>query len=109
MVINYRDTFSQMTTKEKRKEQWNSKNRHPRGWDRWRCSTFLEMISAKLDRAIIAADKVANFTPACKEQLIEKTNAYEDFLDSLEDAANYLEKLRDLSKEIDYVSNQRMP
>ncbi|MGL5134414.1 MAG: hypothetical protein ACRC78_17955 [Planktothrix sp.] len=103
------DTFLPMTTKEKRIDQWNSKTGLARGWDRWRCSTFLEMISAKIDRAIIAADKVTHFTLFCKEDLPEKQRIYDDYIDSLEDAANYLEKLREISKNISYVSNHKMP
>ncbi len=80
--------------KKEREAQWNTGRDQPRGWDRWRTSTFLEMIAAKLDRAIIAQDKI-NFAISDlghEELEVIHSKLREDGIDSLKDASNYLRK-----------------
>lgn len=73
-----------MNLKQERNEQWGSSEN--RGWDRWRITTFLEVIEAKAGRAIIAQGK----TKDADSTTLEK--ARKDLIDSLEDLINYTNK-----------------
>ena len=66
-----------MNLKQERNEQWGSSEN--RGWDRWRLSTFLEVIEAKAGRAIIAQNIILN------THGITNGKAEHDLIDSLQD------------------------
>lgn len=72
--------------KQERNEQWGSSEN--RGWDRWRITTFLEVIEAKAGRAVIAQSKLQEETEPTK---ITKLN--DDLIDSLKDLINYTNKV----------------
>jgi len=90
--------------------QWGNNNKTPRGWDRYRCSTFLEVIGAKLDRATQAQQQLTDLKdhPQKNQEVVDKIKKLEeDGIDSLMDAQNYLEKCLKKIKEDRqfYISN----
>lgn len=68
--------------KQERNEQWGSSEN--RGWDRWRITTFLEVIEAKAGRAVIAQHKYT------EDNDLKYRN---DLIDSLQDLINYTNKV----------------
>lgn len=76
----------QMNIKEERNKQWGSSNN--RGWDRWRITTFLEMIEAKAGRAIIA-QRMNEYAANINEDQEKVIKSKQDLIDSLEDLINY--------------------
>ena len=77
-----------MKLKEERNKQWGSNK--GRGWDRYRITTFLEIIEAKAGRAIIA------------HELYKQDNDgkyYTDLTDSLEDLINYSQQCLSILRE----------
>lgn len=82
--------MSKESLKKERDQQWGSSIN--RGWDRWRLSTFLEVIEAKAGRAIIAQNMLTG-------DLTADEKIKTDLIDSLQDLINYtnaaLKKLED--------------
>lgn len=77
-----------MKLKEERDKQWGSNK--GRGWDRYRITTFLEIIEAKAGRAIIAQE-------LCSQD--NNSKYLIDLTDSLEDLINYSQKCLSILKE----------
>ena len=75
--------MSKESLKKERDQQWGSSIN--RGWDRWRLSTFLEVIEAKAGRAIIAHTLILD-SPTVNDK------AEDDLVDSLQDLINYANK-----------------
>lgn len=86
--------------KEERQKQWGSSVN--RGWDNYRASTFIEVIIAKLDRALIAQRL------ASEDEV--NINKYEfDGTDSLHDALVYLQAMLDkMDKDPDFYIKNKM-
>jgi hypothetical protein len=99
--------------KEDRIKQWGNNGKTPRGWDRYRASTFLEVIGAKIDRALQAQelirlefnDRNLKNPDTAKIQKLEF-----DGIDSLKDAYNYLGKLLEfIDKDPEYYLRNNLP
>jgi hypothetical protein len=95
--------------KEEREVQWGNKTGTARGWERYRSSTFLEVIGAKIDRAL-QANHLIQKLKLREYSAYELEKLREDGLDSLIDAQNYLaELIRRCQSNGNYFDNQEMP
>lgn len=120
--------------KQERTKQWANNRKVPRGWDRYRSTTFLEVVGAKVDRALQCADLIREAQESLtlldqhlqlgyptetqydeakqkKKELKKRIKKLEfDALDSSYDAKNYMDKLIDLiEKDKTFISNTRLP
>jgi hypothetical protein len=91
-----------MSLKAEREKQWGNGGDLPKGWDCYRSTTFMEVIRAKMDRAIQSQERLTQLPvlegkgPNVEKRLLERKAVLFDGMDSLKDAANYLRKLLEL-------------
>lgn len=102
--------------KEEREKQWGNEQegKAPRGWDRYRCTTFLEVIGAKIDRALQAnqhiQDARADSTLTPEERQKKISDLEFDGIDSARDGFNYLRKcIQKIEERPDYYTNNTLP